>query len=208
MLEALSDIVKNVAIIILLTTFLDMLLPNTNMQRFIKVVMGLFIMLAILTPIIGLFKADYELSAWQLASLPEHKVETVLAQGEQIAKLQEKEALTEYENRIEKQIEALVKLVPNIADAKCTVVVEPVQKVGAIGKIEKAIVWLTLGEQLEKGLEVKPVKPVKVQIGVDQSQVKPSLNKDRYHQATAEKVINIISNYYNLPEKNIEVIFY
>ena len=34
MLDALSDIVKNVAIIILLTTFLDMLLPNNSMQRF------------------------------------------------------------------------------------------------------------------------------------------------------------------------------
>ena len=91
MIELISDIVKNVAIIILLTTFLEMLLPNNSMQGFIKVVMGLFVMLAILNPVVGLLKADYELTAWQLASLPEHKVETVLAQGEKIASMQEEQ---------------------------------------------------------------------------------------------------------------------
>src|SRR5690554_5548028 len=105
MLDALSDIVKNVAIIILLTIFLDMLLPNNSMQRFVKVVMGLFVMVAILNPIINLFNSDFELSAWQLASLPEHKVETVLAQGEEIASFHEELALSEYANRLAKQIE-------------------------------------------------------------------------------------------------------
>jgi len=205
MLEAISTIVKNVAIIILLTTFLDMLLPNTNMQRFIKVVMGLFVMLAILNPIIALFQTDYELSAWQFASAPEHKVETVLAQGEKIAKIQEEQALVEYKTRIEKQIEALVKLVPSIADVKCTVIVAPIEKIGAIAKIEKAIVWLTLEEKIESSLKIKPVDPVKVQINQNKTQVE---NKDKNNRVIEEKVLNIVGNYYNLQEENIEIIFY
>jgi len=206
MLEALSDIVKNVAIIILLTTFLDMLLPNTNMQRFIKVVMGLFVMLAILNPIVGLIKADYELSAWQLASLPEHKVETVLAQGEKIAKVQEEQALGEYKTRIEKQMEALVKLVPGVNDVKCTVAIEPVEKIGTIAKIERAVIWLTVGQKEESGVEIKPIEPVKVEIGTNNKHI--SNNKEKTDQGTKEKVLNIIANYYNLQKENIEVIFY
>jgi len=206
MLEALSDIVKNVAIIILLTTFLDMLLPNNSMQGFIKVVMGLFVMLAILNPIVGLLKADYELTAWQLASLPEHKVETVLAQGEKIASMQEEQALVEYKIRIEQQIEALLKLVPGVADVKCTVIIEPIYKVGAIGKIEKAMVWVTLGEVESSKINVIPVEPVKIII--EEGDNPPVQVDDKYDREIEEKVKNIVSNYYSLEKEKIEVIFY
>ncbi|KJS22448.1 MAG: hypothetical protein VR72_05185 [Clostridiaceae bacterium BRH_c20a] len=206
MIELISDIVKNVAIIILLTTFLEMLLPNNSMQGFIKVVMGLFVMLAILNPVVGLLKADYELTAWQLASLPEHKVETVLAQGEKIASMQEEQALSEYKIRIERQIEALLKLVPGIANVKCTVMIEPIYKIGAIGKIEKAVIWITPGELESSNIKVNPVEPVKIQIGEDNNS--PVQVEDKYDREIEEKVINIVGNYYNLEKENIEVIFY
>ncbi|MGI6225443.1 MAG: stage III sporulation protein AF [Peptococcales bacterium] len=205
MLQALSDIVKNVAIIILLTTFLDMLLPNTSMQRFIKVVMGLFVMLAILNPIVGLFKENYELSAWQLTSLPEQKVETVLAQGEKIVKLQEEQALVEYISRIEKQIEALVKLVPGIGNVSCKVEGTSIRKTGAIAKIEKAIIWVTPEENVESGKGVRPVEPVRIQID-DQSEPIPSI--DKHDKQVEEKIINVVANYYNISKENIEIIFY
>lgn len=205
MLQALSDIVKNVAIIILLTTFLDMLLPNTSMQRFIKVVMGLFVLLAIITPILDLFQADYDLTAWQLSSLPEYKVETVLAQGEKIVKLQGDQALEEYTNRLERQIEALVKLVPGVGVVSCKVIAEPIKKVGAIAKIEKAIVWVTPAEQIDSGKEVEPVDPVRIQIGTLNDST-PTM--DKFNQVVEEKIVNIIANYYNLQKEDIEIIFY
>lgn len=204
MLDAISDIVKNVAIIILLTTFLDMLLPNSTMQRFVKVVMGLFVMVAILNPILNLFETDFELSSWQLASLPQYKVETVLAKGEEMAKIQEEQALVEYKSRLEKQMEALIKLVPNIAFVKCEVVLEPVEQIGSIGKIEKAIVWVTTGEDTSSEQFVEPVEPVYVTIGKDKEQ---SEVKNKSDPVIKEKIFNIITNYYNLKKENVEIIF-
>ena len=186
MLDAISDIVKNVAIIILLTTFLDMLLPNSTMQRFVKVVMGLFVMVAILNPILNLFETDFELSSWQLASLPQYKVETVLAKGEEMAKIQEEQALVEYKSRLEKQMEALIKLVPNIAFVKCEVVLEPVEQIGSIGKIEKAIVWVTTGEDTSSEQFVEPVEPVYVTIGKDKEQ---SEVKNKSDPVIKEKIL-------------------
>lgn len=204
MLDAISDIVKNVAIIILLTTFLDMLLPNSTMQRFVKVVIGLFVMVAILNPILNLFETDFELSSWQLASLPQYKVETVLAKGEEMAKIQEEQALVEYKSRLEKQMEALIKLVPNIAFVKCEVVLEPVEQIGSIGKIEKAIVWVTTGEDTSSEQFVEPVEPVYVTIGKDKEQ---SEVKNKSDPVIKEKIFNIITNYYNLKKENVEIIF-
>ncbi|NLT95896.1 MAG: stage III sporulation protein AF [Clostridia bacterium] len=203
MLDALSDIVKNVAVIILLTTFLDMLLPNSSMQRFVKVIMGLFVMVAVLTPILNLFETDFELSAWQLVSLPEHKVETVLAQGEQIIKLQEEQALTEYKDRLEKQMEALIKLVPNVAFVQCQTVLEPVEQIGALARIEKVMIWVTPGQELS-AQDIKPVEPVHIKIGSDNRE--ESIDK-KVDPVMKEKIHNIIANYYNLEKENIEIIF-
>lgn len=202
-MEALSDIVKNVAIIILLTTFLDMLLPNNSMQRFVKVVMGLFVMVAILTPILNLFEGDFELTAWQLSSLPQHKVETVLAQGEEMAKVQQEQALVEYKSRLEKQMEALIKLVPNVQFVKCEVILEPVEQIGALGKIEKVFVWVTPGEDTSSG-GIKPVERVEINIGKEN---RSSSTREERDPVMEEKINTIITNYYNLDEQEIEIIF-
>lgn len=206
MLQAISDIVKNVVIIILLTNFLDMLLPNNNMQRLIKVVMGLFVMLAILNPLIGILSDDYELSAWQLSTLPEHKVDTVLAQGQKIVNIQQEQAFLEYRKRIEKQMEALIKLIPNVGQVQCSVKVEPVNKVGAIGRIKYATVWVNPGENKTQFQLVKPVEPVNIQIGEKNEPV--SRTQEKIYTQIKEKIINVISNYYSLEKENIEVIFY
>jgi stage III sporulation protein AF len=204
MLDALSDIVKNVAIIILLTTFLDMLLPNNSMQRFVKVVMGLFVMVAILTPILNLFEGDFELSAWQLSSLPQHKVETVLAQGEELVKIQQEQALVEYKSRLEKQMEALIKLVPNVLFVKCEVALEPVEQIGTLGKIEKVMVWVTPGEDTTSPEGIKPVEKVQINI---RSENRSSVTKAERDPVMEEKINTIITNYYNLEEQEIEIIF-
>ena len=58
MMEWLSQWLERIIILVLLATFLDMLLPNTPLQRYVKLVMGLLILLAIITPIMQMFQND------------------------------------------------------------------------------------------------------------------------------------------------------
>jgi len=204
MLQALSDVVRNVAIIILLTTFLDMLLPNNNMQSFIKVVMGLFVMVAILNPIVELLKDDFELSAWQLSLPTEEKVDTILTQGKVIASLQQNQALDQYKDRLEKQIEALVKLIPKVGGVKCSVLVKPINKVGLIGKINKVVLWVSLGENSNCDDSIKPVEPVKIEFGDEN----PEKNDKKFDSEINHKIINVVSNCYSLEKDDIEIVFY
>lgn len=204
MLQTLSGIVKNIAVIILLTTFLDMLLPNSNMQRFIKVVMGLFVMLAILNPIISLLTEEHDLSAWQLSASNQEKVGTVLAQGQQISNLQQKQAIGEYQRRVEKQIEALVELTPDIKEAKCSVNMQGIDKLGAIGKIENATIWVNMGEDNSEESIVKPVDPVEIQL----SSIREEEPSEDENLELKSRIINIIANYYSIDKKNIQIIFY
>jgi len=58
MIHAISEWLQGIILLILLASLLDLILPNSGMQRYVKFVMGLLILLAIITPIMQIFKTD------------------------------------------------------------------------------------------------------------------------------------------------------
>ncbi len=67
MIDWLSGWLKQIIVIILLATFVDLILPNSAMQRYVKVVVSLFILMTLLFPIIDLLKADFDLNRLTLS---------------------------------------------------------------------------------------------------------------------------------------------
>ncbi|MDQ1909531.1 stage III sporulation protein AF [Paenibacillus sp. GD4] len=57
-MDWLSGWLKSIILVILLATFIDLLLPNQTMQRYVKTVMGLFILLTLLHPLFSLFQKN------------------------------------------------------------------------------------------------------------------------------------------------------
>jgi stage III sporulation protein AF len=55
-MDWLGGWLKTIIMVILLASFVDLLLPNNKMQRYVKTVMSLFILLTLLTPILELFQ--------------------------------------------------------------------------------------------------------------------------------------------------------
>ncbi len=56
----LAEWITNIILFILLATIIDMLLPNSSMQKYVKMVTGLILIAIILTPLFHLFSADFE----------------------------------------------------------------------------------------------------------------------------------------------------
>lgn len=65
-MESLQTLVRNLAIIILMAAFLEMLLPSKSMQGFVKLIMGLFVISAVLGSVTSLLHLSQTLSvpAW------------------------------------------------------------------------------------------------------------------------------------------------
>jgi stage III sporulation protein AF len=57
--EWLSGWLKSIILIILLAAFADLLLPSQKMQRYVKTVLSLFILLTLITPVFELFNKDW-----------------------------------------------------------------------------------------------------------------------------------------------------
>ncbi|QKG84216.1 stage III sporulation protein AF [Kroppenstedtia pulmonis] len=62
MVELLGGWLKQIVILVLLATFMDLLLPNHTMERYVKLIMGLLIILAILSPVFQFLRDDLDLS--------------------------------------------------------------------------------------------------------------------------------------------------
>jgi stage III sporulation protein AF len=56
----LIEWVTNIILFILLATVIDMLLPNSNMQKYTKIVTGLLLIAIILSPVLKLLSHDFE----------------------------------------------------------------------------------------------------------------------------------------------------
>lgn len=65
-MQTLQTLVRNLAVILLLATFLEMLLPNKSMRGFVQMVMGLFVISAVLAPITAFLHTPLSLDipAW------------------------------------------------------------------------------------------------------------------------------------------------
>jgi stage III sporulation protein AF len=66
-MDFLKEWVTNIILFILLATVIDMLLPNTSMRKYTKMVTGLLLIAIILTPVFKLLSKDFESN---LANLP------------------------------------------------------------------------------------------------------------------------------------------
>jgi stage III sporulation protein AF len=61
MMEALGGWLKQIILVVLLATFIDLLLPNRTMQRYVRLVVSLFILMTILAPVLQLLGSNANL---------------------------------------------------------------------------------------------------------------------------------------------------
>jgi stage III sporulation protein AF len=67
-MDFLKEWITNIILFVLLATVVDMLLPNSNMQKYTRMVTGLLLIAIILSPVLKILSSDFEAS---LASITE-----------------------------------------------------------------------------------------------------------------------------------------
>ena len=67
-MEILTGIVKNLVVIVVVAGFLELLLPDSSMRPFVRFTIGLFIIIAIINPLLSVFYSGNDLKslAWDL----------------------------------------------------------------------------------------------------------------------------------------------
>jgi len=119
-LENLQTLVRNLAIILLLASFLEMLLPSKSMQGFVKLVMGLFVISAILTPLTEFLKMPLEMGIPAWVETAESDL-PVLASGNEGSAIGQSAVSEQYQEIIKNQIKAIALGVSGVKSAEVAV---------------------------------------------------------------------------------------
>ncbi|WP_164515101.1 stage III sporulation protein AF [Paenibacillus lentus] len=112
----LAEWLKQIIFVVLMATFIDLLLPNRSMERYVKLVVSLLILLTLISPVMRLFAPDSQqkLETVLMNSTGEGTsasvgTDEILHQGEQIRMRREREVIEmaseEAAKRIQEQIE-------------------------------------------------------------------------------------------------------
>jgi stage III sporulation protein AF len=153
--QTLHTLVRNLVVILLLATFLEMLLPNKTMRGFVQMVMGLFVISAVLAPITTFLHTPLtmEIPAWS-ATTPQD-LPAIATEGQGL-KLARDAVQDQYRQILVNQIKAIALGTDGIVGAEVNVEFEE----GAGGLTDQpkiSLVKVTLTSALGEIPVVQPI---------------------------------------------------
>lgn len=210
MLDALKEMVRNIAVIVVLGSVLEFILPEGKMNRYTRLVTGLFLLMAILNPILSLLNRETFVPLLRndqpvLAGTQGNGVEAILARGEKLRQEAVENARSEWEKGVKKQVTSLVELQQGVKVTGVEVELASTPAAATPSKIKKIVVRVT-GKK-EKGGEggedgsifIKPVE-VEIERGEGNESASPPLPP-----GVKSKIKSLLAGFYGLSESQIVV---
>lgn len=193
MIDIFTSWVKHIIFVVLFASFLELLLPNSSMQRFVRVIMGLFIMLSILNPIIDVVQNHLTPSQVPVLSGSSASSTVILNNAQTVAQEREQLSAEIYKKELAQQMKVMITALDGVADAKVVVDTNRSNNNKLSNVINSVVVYVTPGNAANGS------KIAKVSIG-QQLVGTADLNVD-----LQKKIKNLISEFYQLPKEIIEI---
>ncbi|NLB88966.1 MAG: stage III sporulation protein AF [Syntrophomonadaceae bacterium] len=191
-MNVLTEIVRNVLVIIMVSSFFELLLPDGKVKPFVRFTIGLFILISVLNPTLKYLYSDkdFRIDLWthtQSSIMQNEILETGTKINEQIFNKGD-EVIKE---KLEGQISAVAMLVPGVEE------VDAQANLSSNGELSKLHVIVRP--------EVPQVEDDTGKVGVFSNRSNDYSQEEK--QAIKEKLINVLMNMYGLDGTQIQVEF-
>lgn len=205
-MDGIKELVQVLVIITVLTVFLEMLLPNGKMHDYVKMVMGLMVIVVVLECGAALVNKDLKFDLPALSQSNGNAgagLEEIISQGKRLSEVQHRQAMEEYRQGLEKQVLALARLQKdlNVTNAKISTAEAGDRDYGRLTGI---VLEVSPGSK-EQGQLVPRVKPVEITVGAsspgDGAGGSPAINSKE-----AAELAKTIANFYNIPLDQVKVV--
>ncbi|MGI6412486.1 MAG: stage III sporulation protein AF [Syntrophomonadaceae bacterium] len=189
-MSTLLEIVRNVIVIVMVASFLEILLPDGKIKPFVRFAIGLFVIVAVLNPTLSLLFASKNLSVqmWDY-KIDAAGTEQMVHKGMQLNQEITEKNVQLVKNKLQGQIEAVVMLVPGVK------VVE--------AKVEMGEEGLITGVKLVVTTEPQPVAESSLQLPLEARTI--LLEPDT--RALEKKINGVLNNFYGLEGVDISIEF-
>lgn len=205
MIEAIKGWIINIVIVIILLSFLEILMPDSKMKKYINLILGFIVMLVILGPIIEVLNSTDNLQddVFIISSELNKKEYSFVSSNIENKQMNQLKAL--YKDRIRQDIAYRVESKYNVKVGKVNIEIEEdnQERNGGIKSLE---LYVLSSEEL-RNEDTIPI--VKIDVSDNEKD-----NIEKNTNKSLDKDINIdlsrrikedISNIYNLNETSIEI---
>ncbi len=213
-METLRLMVKSILVIILMTAFLEIVLPRSDIKRYINLIIGMFIIIAVLNPILAIFNTGFDFEV--LSAVPDGitgDTETLINQGKDMARARDNRVAGDYKEKLEKQVKSLSGLYQNtnVADVQVDMVADTAAP--DFGKINKIVLWIddstavnSEGEDSGNSQGQVNIDEVEVKIEVDQGGQENSQGLENSENSGPDRGLReMVADFYGLSPEQIEI---
>ncbi|WP_027356062.1 stage III sporulation protein AF [Desulfofundulus thermocisternus] len=213
-MELIRQLVQNLIVIVVLAVFLEMLLPASDMRRYVKMVMGLLIIVVVLQAIGGIVRGDWQRHlepAINAAPSGVPDLKEILAAGQRLKDGQEQKALEEYRQGLSRQIVALAGLNSEVQVVKARVEIYTDPGDRHYGQIREVFLLLAAArpriQEQGSGRGEQLVEPVTIDVGERAQPVQGEVNAKPGPEAekAAARLTRVVADFYNLSPDQVKV---
>ena len=215
-MEIIRLLVQNLIVIVVLTVFLEILLPAGEMKRYVKLVMGLLVIITVLGALGSLFRGNWALELpgqvvgdgrAGVVDLPE-----IMAGANKLSRDHQVRALDVYRRSLARQVSALAGLSGEVTVLSAEVDVYAEEKEPKFGQVKE--IRLVVKRGRSGGQRENPVtRPVKIRVGEKEPGEPAETGRE---QATGQaeslpgeikkKVKTTLASFYNISPEQVKII--
>ncbi len=209
-LETIGMLVRTLIVIAVLAVVLDMLLPQNQFRTYLKMVMGLLVIVAVLQ-VVGQALDEEWLADLPALALPlgstEQENKTIMEEGKRVSSENAARAMEEYKKGLAKQVSALAGLQGDFVLAKVQVEVQEDASRSDFGQLQ-GIVLEVKDKDRAKGqedrIQVAPVDVVSVSTAEDTNVQTKEIPAGT--NPVMDKMAQTVANFYNLTPEKVKVV--
>lgn len=204
MIEFLKNWILNIVVIIFFVAFIEIMLPKSNMKRYINMILGLLIILVLINPIIKFMSSDIDIEREVFKNMSK---EIFINNKENLdyIETQNRNIIEIYKNKLKNEIKDLIELDGRYKIVKTNILIEENSKLDNYGEIKEIEIYLDINTNDNKSsmnIKVDDIDKIVINNG--------KANSTKYTETSIpefETIINSISSNYKVPKEKIFIIF-
>lgn len=206
MIVFLRNWIKNIVVVIILAMFLELLLPKSEMQKYVKMVLGLLVILLVLNPVLDLIKQNFSFGERILEIQNTMELDNIMTVAQNLEQNNKKNILKTYKEGLNKQVEAQVMTFDEIKEAEAYVVIDENMESENFGQIQEIKLCLQFDAEQSNTSIIEPIEKIEIGIGNRVEELREqNVNKENI-SGIIKKVVGKLSDYYNIAEKKITIV--
>ena len=212
-MEFLNNWLQGIVVAVVIASIIQMILPNGNNKKYIKVVLGIYVVFQIITPVVNkFFNSNFEISSLIDIDSYTKKMETyeVSSQNTNIDKTNEDSIKQIYVANLEKDIKAKLEDKEYlIKDVEVQVEDNEKYDIKSMKIYLKEVVNSTK-EESENNIHINEVEKIEIKVGQNnfndsENETKSKTNESSISNEEKNKIKKYLTSVYEINEKQITI---